>query len=112
MKRLTEMRPKEWSMHSMQLSKRLRELMRQHDLTVARLSKRTLIPVNTLHNWLSGQPPRNITQVKSVADFLNVSVDFLVFGKELSLEPHTLPDLIKSGQFEIVLRARAPKRDT
>lgn len=109
MKRVIVMRPKEWSM---QLAKRLRELMRQHDLTVARLSKRTAIPVNTLHNWLSGQPPRNITQVKSVADFLNVSVDFLVFGKELNLEPQAIPELLKSGQFEIVLRARAPKRDT
>jgi transcriptional regulator with XRE-family HTH domain len=107
--RVIVMRPKEWSM---QLAKRLRELIRQHDLTVAKLSKRTSIPVNTLHNWLSGQPPRNIAQVKSVADFLNVSVDFLVFGKELNLEPQAIPELLKSGQFEIVLRARAPKRES
>lgn len=94
----------------MQLPKRLRELMRHHDLTIAKLSQRTGIPVNTLHNWLAGQAPRNISQIKSVADLFNVSIDFLVFGKETNIEPHVIPDLLKSGHVEIILRSRSLKK--
>lgn len=88
----------------MQLAKCLRQLIRHHDMTVIELSKHTSVPVNTLHNWLSGQPPRNLNQVKAVADFFNVTIDRLVFGTEVRIDTSDLPDLLMSGKYEVILR--------
>lgn len=95
----------------MQLSKKLRELMKLNDLTVARLSKYTAVPVNTLHNWLSGQAPRTVSQLKAVAEFFGVTVDYLVFGTEVRVDSNALPELLHSGQFEIVVRPRGLRRE-
>lgn len=94
----------------MQLSRRLRQLINHQDLTVAELSKRSGVPVNTLQNWLAGQVPRNMTQVKQVADYFHVTLDYLAFGEEMRLDKESLPELLMSGKYEIVLRATIHKR--
>ncbi|HRK07577.1 MAG TPA: helix-turn-helix transcriptional regulator [Pseudobdellovibrionaceae bacterium] len=92
----------------MNLSKTLRELTRRHSLTVPRLAAQTGVPVNTLHNWLAGQSPRRLEQVKLVADHFGVSLEYLLFGVESKVAPQDLHALLSSGQFEIVLR-KAPR---
>ena len=98
-------------MRVMQLAKRLRQLVGQHQLTIPELSRHTGVPVNTLHNWLSGQAPRKLEQVKQVAEFFNVTLDDLIFGQEIRIEPTKLPELLMTGQYEIVIRPTTRRRE-
>ena len=90
----------------MQLAKILKELCDERGITISMLSKKTGVPQQTLHNWNSGVEPKNFTQVKKVADFFEVSLDYLCFGKE-SKKPEDITsyrDEINAGVFEVVLR--------
>ena len=85
----------------------LKKLLHEHDLTAAQLARATKTPPQTINNWLSGQEPRNLTQIKSVADYFGISVDYLVYGQEdkkskMAFEEYE--DEINAGMFEVVLR--------
>jgi transcriptional regulator with XRE-family HTH domain len=81
----------------------LKELMSAQGLTLKQLSFKCGVPVQTLHNWQCGQMPRSLIQVKSVARVLAVSVDYLVFGEERSLDIRGLYP-IPDGHYEVILR--------
>lgn len=85
----------------------LKKLLHEHDLTAAQLARATKTPPQTINNWLSGQEPRNLTQIKSVADYFGVSVDYLVYGQEDRKSKTPFDDYaeeINAGTFEVVLR--------
>jgi len=84
----------------------LKKLLHEHDITAAQLGRACKIPPQTINNWLSGQEPRSLNQIKAVADHFNVSVDYLVYGKEeKKKEPiEELREEINAGIFEVVLR--------
>lgn len=84
----------------------LKKLLHEHDLTAAQLARATKIPPQTINNWLSGQEPRGLGQLKAVADYFEISVDYLVYGTH---SPKSEPikeyeDEINAGTFEVVLR--------
>lgn len=98
--------------HMIKLRKQLQKLLVDHNLTIKDLSKETKVPLQTLHNWLAGYSPRNINQVKSVANYFRISVDYLLYGHlctgcEVELKKeilhrvenclHTLRDLAKES---------------
>lgn len=91
----------------MKLAQQLKKLIHQHGTTVSILSKSVKTPNQTIHNWLSGSKPRDLDQVKKVADHFKVSLDFLLYGIE-SEKPTTpieaFRDEINAGIFEVVLR--------
>lgn len=92
----------------MKLQTILRQLIKAKEMTVAGLAKKSKVPVQTIHNWLSGAEPKSLKQVKAVADFLDVTVDYLCFGIE-DKKKDTNPikehsDEINAGIFEVVLR--------
>jgi transcriptional regulator with XRE-family HTH domain len=70
-------------MKDLRLSKALKGLIQSKNIKVVELSRATRVPVQTIHNWLSGQKPRDIVQVKAVADFFRMSIDELCFGKPI-----------------------------
>lgn len=85
----------------------LRRLIRDKGLTITGLSRKTKVPVQTIHGWLQGVEPKGVRQLKAVADFLEVDLDYLCFG----IKPKTdLPKIenfendINAGVFEVVLR--------
>lgn len=91
----------------------LKKLLHEHDLTAAQLARACSIAPQTINNWLSGQEPRSLNQIKAVADHFGVSVDYLVYGldikksylKESLKEPmEQFEDEINAGVFEVVLR--------
>lgn len=88
------------------LQKRLKQLMKEQHLNVPRLSKLTGISRQTLSNWTAGQKPKNIEQVKTVADLFGVTIDDLCFGvrKEQSETIQEYKNEINAGVFEVVLR--------
>lgn len=90
----------------MELKKILKRLIQEEGITVAQLSKKTKVPVQTLHNWLSGMEPRSLKQVRKVAEFFEVSIDYICFGIESNSKKNIedFGDEINAGVFEVVLR--------
>lgn len=89
---------------AMKLDKMLRELLRRHAWTVPKLSQRTGVPVNTIHNWLAGQTPRRLEHLRLVAECFDVTLDYLLFGVERRIGEVEILALLHSGQYEIVVR--------
>ena len=95
------------SLMDMQLGKVLKHLMVERDVKVSQLSRATKVPIQTLHNWLSGQHPRNMDQLKRLAEHFGVSVDYLLFGsapREKASMFEQYQDEINAGEFEVILR--------
>lgn len=89
------------------LSQHLKRLLKEHDLTVAQLSRATKVPSQTLNNWLAGLEPRSMSQVKTVAKHFNLSLDELAYGEIKVNEKNKLEqysDEIYAGVFEVVLK--------
>lgn len=91
----------------MELKKILRKIIRERGLTIASLSRGSKVPVQTLHGWLQGIEPKSIRQLKIVADYLDVDLNYLCFG--ISSKPDNnkiekFEEEINAGVFEVVLR--------
>ena len=84
----------------------LKELIQSKGMTISALAKSTKVSPQTIHNWLSGAEPRSIKQVKEVAEYFNVSLDYLCFGESETFNQtvETLQDEIRAGVFEVILR--------
>lgn len=91
------------------LAHNLKFLIRKNDLTVAQLARATKVPAQTLNNWLAGLDPRNMNQVKTVAKYFQVSLDYIAYGEKAKDESNKLDeykDEIFAGVFEVVLRRK------
>lgn len=92
----------------MKLKHILKKLIHERGITITHLARESGVAQQTLHNWMSGTEPRSLTQVKRVADYFEVSVDYICFG--INEEKLTKPDVqqyweeINAGVFEVVLR--------
>lgn len=98
---------------SMELKTILKELIKKRGITITALSRATKVPLQTLHGWLQGSEPRSLKQVKSVADFFNVDLDYLCFGIEGEKNKNNITefeDEINAGIFEVVLRRVRTKK--
>jgi transcriptional regulator with XRE-family HTH domain len=62
------------------LRKELQRRMTAQGMSAAQLARQTGIAKQVLSDWLAGAMPRSITQVKTVAIVLGISVDELCFG--------------------------------
>lgn len=93
----------------MELKKVLRELLNENNVKVAEVARATRVPVQSIHNWLSGMSPRNLDHVAEVAEYFDVTMDFLITGKKKEIIKE-YEDEINAGLFEVVLRR--PKRPT
>ena len=69
----------------MNLKRQLKLYLEKYELSPSQLSKRSGVSKQVLSLWLSGGNPKNIEQVKKVAESLHTSVDHLCFGT--GLEP-------------------------
>ena len=91
----------------LKLKETLDKLMKSNALNVPRLAKLTGISKQTLSNWMAGQQPKNIGQVKTIADHFGVSLDYLFFGEDLRSKRSLIEEAgeeINAGVFEVVLR--------
>lgn len=95
----------------MTLKKQLRLYLEKRDLTAAQLAKKAQVPKQSLSGWMAGSNPRDVRQVKRVAEVLGTTIDHLMFGegaqsdsaKVGSLESLLTDDWV-GGVFEIKLR--------
>ncbi len=91
----------------MELKTVLKGLIKERGITIAHLSRATKVPIQTLHGWMQGSEPKSIRQVKSIADYLEVDLDFLCFGVKPKIQKASIEefqDEINAGIFEVVLR--------
>jgi transcriptional regulator with XRE-family HTH domain len=65
----------------MNLSKNLRNLLNEKNLSVSALARETGVPKTNIQQWLNGSSP-NIEQLNMVASYFAVSIDYLAFNKE------------------------------
>lgn len=88
------------------LNKQLKILLKQHSISVTKLSKDTSINAKTLYNYLDGRTPRNLKHVRQLCEYFKVSADFLLFGIEetASLKTTNVDDLVQLGRFDVYLK--------
>lgn len=65
----------------MMFQKRLQELLEERQIRYNALAQKTGIPVTTLSNYINRGSSPSITQLRALADFFDVSVDYLI-GRE------------------------------
>lgn len=84
----------------------LKDLLHEHDINIAQLARATKVPRQTLDNWLSGQEPRSLKQLRKVADYFDVTMDYLCFGivAEVKEPLHEYEEEIFAGKFDVILR--------
>jgi len=95
----------------MELARMLKELCDNKGISISTLAKRSSVAQQTLHNWLTGVQPKSLVNVKRVADFFEVSIDYLCFGIE-TRKPDDITaykDEINAGVFYVILK-RVKKR--
>ena len=91
--------------------KKLKALMKSHNLTVTELAQRTGVPRTNIQQWLTGSSP-NIIQVDKVASYFDLTVDELVFGRKpkSSVEELFTEALIHTGHYKISI-TKLTKKD-
>ncbi|MDX1470020.1 MAG: helix-turn-helix transcriptional regulator [Flavobacteriaceae bacterium] len=90
----------------LKIGKVLKRLLREQGLTTKELARRTGTPYATLNEWKNDRSPKNIRQVKKVAEELNVTLHYLLFGENDDQEPiqKILKEDLFSGVFEISIK--------
>ncbi len=89
----------------MELKSILRKTIQEKGVTVTAVARAAKVPVQTLHGWLHGSEPKSIRQLKAVADYLGVDLDYLCFGiKPAADKIEMFESEINAGVFEVVLR--------
>ena len=85
----------------------LRKTLKERGISITHLARSTKVPLQTLHGWLQGSEPKSLRQIKKVADYLDVDLDYLCFGEETLSSKNQIEefkDEINAGIFEVVLR--------
>lgn len=90
----------------------LRKLLNDRDIAVASLARKTGVPKTNITTWLNGGNPQ-IDQLDKVAQFLDVPLEYLAFGR--------IPDdpfaqllnkvEVHNGLYEISVKRVTTKRD-
>lgn len=90
------------------LAKVLKDLLKNRRLTLKEVSLASGVAVSTLGEWLNNRQPKSPVQVKKVANTLEVSLNYLLFGEPDRYErinlTQALGDEVLSGVFEINVR--------
>lgn len=96
---------------SMNLKKQLKYYLERNDFTASQLARKANVPKQSLSGWLAGSNPRDVKQVKRVADVLNTTLDNLLFGEGPEQQAQKGVDLAAlvgdewfSGIFEMKIR--------
>ncbi len=84
----------------------LTEIFRERRLTIKEVAKASGVPASTLSEWKLNRAPKNPEQALKVAEALDISLHFLLFGVEDRQEPlqKLLKEDVFSGTFEINIK--------
>ncbi|EPZ52289.1 Cro/C1-type HTH DNA-binding domain protein [Bacteriovorax sp. BAL6_X] len=93
----------------LQLKDNLRRILSEKDWSIPTLSKRCGVASTTIQNWAEGKPPRDMRQVKQVANTLGLTLDALCFDDLGSPTENLIEQYreeINVGIFEVILRKK------
>lgn len=103
--------PKLPKVGEMNLKSQLKLHLDQRGMTAADLARESGVSKQVVSHWLGGAKPKNIDQVKKVADALETTLDHLMFGNGIDREAQKVTELDAllgdgwvSGLFEIRFR--------
>lgn len=95
----------------MNLKSQLKFHLSLRSMTQSELARKAGVSKQVLSLWMGGAKPKNIDQIKRVADVFGVSVDNLLFGTGVDKERQQLTELDAllgdgwiSGIFEVRFR--------
>lgn len=93
----------------LQLSSILKSAMKRANIGAPTLSKRTGVPRQTIANWIAGQSPQNLEDVRTIAKYFSMTIDQLCFVDTANEDSNNnkleeFSDEINAGVFEVVLR--------
>ena len=77
------------------LSRNLRKILDERDLSVAKLARETEVPRSTISQWLNNESNPDLNQLDKVARYLNISIEALAFGRA---EKHTIEDFLSETE--------------
>jgi transcriptional regulator with XRE-family HTH domain len=92
----------------MKLKINLKLHLAEKRITASELSRVAKVPKATISDWLAGRSPKNLNQIKAVAQVFDTSIDELVFG-DFSHKKHGSKDVEKSdlvpmGKFDVYMK--------
>lgn len=64
-----------------QFSKNLKDIIKKRKLTITEISKGTNIPISNISEWAQGRKPVLSEDLIRLADYLEVSLEYLITGK-------------------------------
>lgn len=89
----------------MRIARNIKNHISAEKLSLSDFAKKVHIPASTLHGWLNGATPKNIQDIKKVADYFGISVDELCFGEKMKDVKRTnIKVLIEDQEFELILK--------
>ena len=89
----------------MKLNETLKILMHQRGIGVRDVASQVKVPESTIKTWLRGSSPRSLDDVRTCAQFFNVSLEFLLFGEESNL-PRSVEEMPLESLFNVWLKVR------
>jgi transcriptional regulator with XRE-family HTH domain len=93
----------------MRLKQNIQHYLNTSGLTASALARKTSLPKTTIANWLAGVAPRDLVQLKKLADYIGVSIDTLTFddlSEPIQLKSTQILDLENffQGDFRISIQ--------
>lgn len=88
----------------MQLRKVIKRYIDEKGITASSLANKTGIPKATLLGWIAGRIPRDFEQLRTLARFLEMSLEELLFDEYAIQQPQILftkSDKSGSGSFQL-----------
>ncbi|NIV15469.1 MAG: helix-turn-helix domain-containing protein, partial [Aliifodinibius sp.] len=81
-----------------EIGKRIKQLLKSSRQTQKQLSISTGIPESTLSEIIHGKKDPSISKIKTLAEFFNVDLNWLVSGKPFEKGEQTMLAVAESGQ--------------
>jgi len=91
-------------MSIMNIAKNLEKYLKAEDISLNEFSKRISISPSTIHGWLNGVPPKNLNDLKKVAEYFNVTLDELCFGEVKKGHETNIVITIGDDSYKILLK--------
>ena len=101
-------------------TRNLNTLMKERGLTISEAAKIAQVPLSTLGDWKSGTQPDNFEATRKLAEHFNVSLAFLLTGKEDKRDASAIPSvaavfedggILFDGFAKIVIQRLVPRKE-
>ncbi len=89
---------------NMKIAKNLEKHLKTTEITLNEFSKKVSISPSTIHGWLNGVPPKNLNDLKKVADFFNTTLDELCFGEVKNAHETNIVISIGEDSYKILIK--------